>query len=404
MKPFSFTLTHRFRDTLARTGVIHTPHGDIETPAFIVVGTKANVKAMVPEMVESVGAQAVLANAYHLYLQPGHELIEKAGHLGKFMNWDGPTFTDSGGFQVLSLGSGFKKVLAMSTDVESEIAIAKKGSRHAWVDENGVTFKSHLDGSMHKFTPEFSMQVQAGIGADITFAFDELTSLIDPYEYQVESLARTHRWAERSLAEVKRLRAERPDKPYQALFGVLQGANYEDLRRHAAEQIASLDFDGVGIGGAIEKRIIADTCAWICDAMPESRPRHVLGIASVDDIFACVENGGDTFDCVAPARCARNGAIFTRDGRYNVKRAQHKFDFGPLEEGCDCYTCQHYTRAYVDHLLRAREFNGFTLATIHNERFFVKLLDDIRASIDGGYFDEFRDESLARFYANGPRG
>ena len=191
MEPFSFDITHRFGDTLARTGVIHTPHGDIQTPAFIVVGTKANIKAVVPEMVEAVGGQAVLANAYHLYLQPGHELIEKAGYLGKFMHWDGPTFTDSGGFQVLSLGSGFKKVLAMTTDVEAEIAIAKKNSRHAWVDEDGVTFKSHLDGSMHKFTPEVSMQIQAGIGADITFAFDELTSLIDPYEYQVESLART---------------------------------------------------------------------------------------------------------------------------------------------------------------------------------------------------------------------
>ena len=169
--------------TLARTGVIKTPHGDIKTPAFIVVGTKANVKAMVPEMVRGVGAQAVLANAYHLYLQPGHDLIEQAGYLSKFMNWDGPTFTDSGGFQVLSLGSGFKKVLAMSTDVKEEIAIAKKSSRHAWVDDDGVMFKSHLDGSMHKFTPELSMQIQSGIGADITFAFDELTSLIDPYDY-----------------------------------------------------------------------------------------------------------------------------------------------------------------------------------------------------------------------------
>ena len=190
----------------------------------------------------------------------------------------------------------------------------------------------------------------------------------------------------------------------EALYGVVQGANYEDLRRHAAEQIASLDFDGVGIGGAIEKRIIGDTCAWICDAMPESRPRHVLGIAAVDDIFACVENGGDTFDCVAPARCGRNGAIFTRHGRYNIKRAQFKHDFGPLEEDCDCYTCTHYSRAYVDHALRAREFNGFTLATIHNEHFFVKLLDDIRASIDGGYFNEFRDETLAKFYENGSKG
>ena len=217
-------------------------------------------------------------------------------------------------------------------------------------------------------------------------------------------MERTYRWAQRCVAEHKRLTEERLGKPYQALYGVVQGANYEDLRRHAAEQIASLDFDGVGIGGAIEKRIIGDTCAWICDAMPESRPRHVLGIAAVDDIFACVENGGDTFDCVAPARCGRNGAIFTRHGRYNIKRAQFKHDFSPLEEGCDCYTCTHYTRAYVDHALRAREFNGFTLATIHNEHFFVKLLDDIRESIDGGYFNEFRDETLAKFYENGSKG
>ena len=221
---------------------------------------------------------------------------------------------------------------------------------------------------------------------------------------QERSVERTYRWAQRCVAEHKRLTEERVGKPYQALYGVVQGANYEDLRRHAAEQIASLDFDGVGIGGAIEKRIIGDTCAWICDAMPESRPRHVLGIAAVDDIFACVENGGDTFDCVAPARCGRNGAIFTRGGRYNIKRAQFKHDFGPLEEGCDCYTCTHYSRASVDDALSARDFNGFTLATIHNEHFFVKLLDDIRASIDGGYFDEFRDETLARFYANGSRG
>jgi queuine tRNA-ribosyltransferase len=274
-KPFSFEITSRFNDTLARTGIIHTPHGDIKTPAFIVVGTKANVKAMIPEMVKDVGAQAVLANAYHLYLQPGHELIEKAGYLGKFMHWDGPTFTDSGGFQVLSLGSGFKKVLAMSTDVDEEIAIAKKSSRHACVDENGVMFKSHLDGSYHKFTPELSMQIQAGIGADITFAFDELTSLIDPYEYQVEALARTHAWAERSLAEVKRLRAARPDKPYQALFGVLQGANYEDLRKQTAEFLGAMDFDGYGIGGALEKETMAQT--RICGSrLPSFWARWIL--------------------------------------------------------------------------------------------------------------------------------
>ena len=401
MKPFSLTLTHRFRNTLARTGVIHTPHGDIETPAFIVVGTKANVKAMVPEMVESVGAQAVLANAYHLYLQPGHELIEKAGHLGKFMNWDGPTFTDSGGFQVLSLGSGFKKVLAMSTDVESEIAIAKKGSRHAWVDENGVTFKSHLDGSMHKFTPEFSMQVQAGIGADITFAFDELTSLIDPYEYQVESLARTHRWAERSLAEVKRLRAERPDKPYQALFGVLQGANYEDLRKETAAFLGAMDFDGYGIGGALEKESMAQIINWVNTILPEHKPRHLLGISEPDDIFAAIEQGIDTFDCVSPTRVARNGAAYTPHGRVNMRGLKYREKFEPIMDNCDCYTCQHYTAAYICHLLHAKETLAGTLLSIHNERFIIKLVDDIRASLKDDTFYEFRDQFLADYYLQG---
>ena len=401
MKPFSLTLTHRFRNTLARTGVIHTPHGDIETPAFIVVGTKANVKAMVPEMVESVGAQAVLANAYHLYLQPGHELIEKAGYLGKFMNWDGPTFTDSGGFQVLSLGSGFKKVLAMSTDVESEIAIAKKGSRHAWVDENGVTFKSHLDGSMHKFTPEFSMQVQAGIGADITFAFDELTSLIDPYEYQVESLARTHRWAVRSLAEVKRLRAERPDKPYQALFGVLQGANYEDLRKETATFLGAMDFDGYGIGGALEKESMAEIINWVNTILPEHKPRHLLGISEPDDIFAAIEPGIDTFDCVSPTRVARNGAAYTPHGRVNMRGLKYREKFEPIMDNCDCYTCQHYTAAYICHLLHAKETLAGTLLSIHNERLIIKLVDDIRASLKDDTFYEFRDQFLADYYLQG---
>lgn len=398
MNKFSFKVNSRLDGTLARTGVISTPHGEIRTPAFIVVGTKANVKAMTPEMVEGVGAQAVLANAYHLYLQPGHELIEKAGYLGKFMNWSGPTFTDSGGFQVLSLGSGFKKVLAMTTDVEAEIAIAKKGQRHAWVTDDGVKFKSHLDGSMHMFTPEFSMQVQAGIGADITFAFDELTSLIDPYEYQVGALARTHTWAERSLAEVKRLRKERPDKPYQALFGVLQGANYEDLRKKTAEFLGAMDFDGYGIGGALEKENMAEIVGWVNQILPENKPRHLLGISEPDDIFAAIEQGVDTFDCVSPTRVARNGAAYTEHGRINVRGKKYTEMFTTIIENCDCYTCQNYTLAYISHLLRAKESLAGTLLSIHNERFIVKLVDDIRHSIEDGSFYEFRDSFLGKYY------
>lgn len=398
MKPFSFQINSRLDGTLARTGVIRTPHGDIQTPAFIVVGTKANVKAMIPDMVKSVGAQAVLANAYHLYLQPGHELIEKAGYLGKFMNWDGPTFTDSGGFQVLSLGSGFKKVLTMTTDVDAEIAIAKKSSRHAWVDDDGVNFKSHLDGSMHRFTPEFSMQVQSGIGADITFAFDELTSLMDPYEYQVEALARTHAWAERSLAEVKRLRTANPNKPYQALFGVLQGANYEDLRKGTAHFLGAMDFDGYGIGGALEKDTMAETIRWVSEILPEDRPRHLLGISEPDDIFAAIEQGIDTFDCVSPTRVARNGAAYTPYGRVNVRGQKYREMFEPIMQNCDCYTCQNYTAAYLCHLLHAKESLAGTLLSIHNERFIVKLVDDIHASISSGTFYDFRDEFLADYY------
>lgn len=399
MQTFSFEVQKRLDGTLARAGVIKTPHGDIQTPAFIVVGTKANVKAMTPEMVESVGAQAVLANAYHLYLQPGHELIDKAGGLGRFMNWPGPTFTDSGGFQVLSLGSGFKKVLAMTTDVEAELAIAKKGKRHAWVDDDGVNFKSHLDGSMHRFTPEFSMQVQAGIGADITFAFDELTSLMDPYEYQVEALKRTHLWAERSLAEAKRLRTERPEKPYQALFGVLQGANYQDLREETAKFLGNMDFDGYGIGGALEKEQMAEIINWANNILPENKPRHLLGISEPDDIFSAIEQGIDTFDCVSPTRVARNGSAYTPFGRVNMRGLKYKEMFDPIDPDCDCYTCKNYTSAYINHLLKAKESLAGTLLSIHNERFIIKLVDDIRQSIYDDSFYKFREYFLNRYYS-----
>lgn len=263
-----------------RTGIIHTPHGDIRTPAFVPVGTQAAMKAVLPEQMKDLGAQCLLSNAFHLFERPGEDVLDAAGGLARFMNWDGPTFTDSGGFQVMSLGVGFKKTLAMDvTGMKSDDIIAKGKERMAWVDEDGVTFKSPLNGDAHRFSAEISMGIQHKIGADIMFAFDELTTLMNTRSYQEDSVERTFRWARRCVDEHQRLTAERLGKPYQALYGVVQGANYEDLRRRAASQIASLDFDGVGIGGAIEKRIIGDTCAWICDAMPENRPRHVLGIA-----------------------------------------------------------------------------------------------------------------------------
>lgn len=398
MKPaFSFAITHRLDGTLARTGVIETPHGRIETPAFIPVGTKATLKSLTPEQLETTGAQAVLANAYHLFLRPGPEIIDQAGGLGEFMNWHKPTFTDSGGFQVMSLGAGFKKVIDM-TGKEPEDPSTKR-DKLATIDNDGVTFKSHLDGSFHRFDPEISMQIQHHIGADITFAFDELTTLYHPYEYQIESLnQRTHPWAERSLAEHQRLNTERTHRPPQALYGVVQGAHFEDLRRKSAKFLGAMDFDGYGLGGALEKDRIGEIVRWMCEELPEEKPRHMLGISEPDDIFDCIENGADTFDCVSPARVGRNGALYTRHGRVNIRRAEFRDKFEPFDPDCDCYTCQNYTCAYLHHLFRAGELLSNTLATIHNERFIVRLVDDIRASIADGTFHEFKRSFLADYY------
>ena len=389
----------------ARTGTIHTPHGDIRTPAFIPVGTKASVKAVLPEAMADLGAQALLANAYHLYLQPGSDLVDEAGGLGRFMNWPGPTFTDSGGFQVMSLGAGFKKVLAMDTKgLVGDDVIAEGKTRRAHVDEDGVTFFNHLNGSRLRFTPEVSMTIQHQLGADIMFAFDELTTLMNTRDYQEASVARTHRWAVRCLRAHATLTEERVGKPYQALFGVIQGAQYEDLRRRAAADLAALEvdgfrFDGFGLGGALEKENLGRIIGWMVDELPEDRPRHLLGISEPEDLFEAVAFGADTFDCVNPSRVARNAAIYTADGRYNVNTARNRRAFEPLEADCDCYTCTHYTRAYLHHLFKAKEMLASTLATIHNERFTVRLVDGIRASLETGEFDLFRNEFMGRYNA-----
>jgi queuine tRNA-ribosyltransferase len=398
-RTFSFNIEHKLEGTLARAGIINTPHGQIETPAFIVVGTKASVKAILPEQLNEIGAQAVLSNAYHLYLQPGHKLVEKAGGLGKFMHWDGPTFTDSGGFQVLSLGSGYKKVLAMqSGSIDEAAVVAPTRERRALVDEDGVTFKSHIDGAKHRFTPEHSIQVQAAIGADIIFAFDELTSLLDSYSYQVESLERTHKWAERCLKELQHIREANLAKPYQALFGVIQGAQYEDLRKDAAKFMGNLPFDGYGIGGALEKENMGTIVRWVNEILPEEKPKHLLGISEPDDMFEAVEQGIDTFDCVSPTRVARNGAAYTLDGRINVKTSKYREDFNPLDTECICYTCQNYTRAYLHHLFRAKDLNAAILMSLHNEFFIVNLVRQMRHSIIDGTFFEFKKSWLARYY------
>lgn len=392
----SFDITHKLPNSLARTGVIHTPHGTITTPAFIPVGTKATLKSLTPEQLSATGAQAVLANAYHLYLRPGPKIIDQAGGLGSFMNWQKPTFTDSGGFQVMSLGAGFKKVIDMTGDDPRNFA---KKDKLAHIDNDGVTFKSHLDGSFHRFTPELSTQIQHAIGADITFAFDELTTLYHPYEYQIESLEkRTHPWATRSLKEHQRLNRVRADRPLQALFGVVQGAHFEDLRRKSAKFLGNLDFDGYGLGGALEKNRIGEIVRWMNEELPENKPRHMLGISEPDDIFACIENGADTFDCVSPARVGRNGALYTRHGRINIKRREFAEDFQPFDKHCDCYTCKHYSRAYLHHLFHAGELLSNTLATIHNERFIIRFVDNIRASIANETFMEFKQAFLADYY------
>jgi queuine tRNA-ribosyltransferase len=401
---FSFKVDKSLTGALGRTGEITTPHGVIKTPAFIPVGTKATLKSVLPESIKDFGAQAVLANAYHLYLQPGSDLIDEAGGVGKFMNWDGPTFTDSGGFQVLSLGVGFKKVIAMDEKTfQADDVIADKKERLAHVDDDGVTFKSHLDGSLHRFTPEVSMQVQHQLGADIIFAFDECTTLHNTRKYQEKALERTRLWAKRCLTEHDRLTQERANKPYQALFGVLQGAQYEDLRRKAAQDLGAMNedgitFDGFGIGGALDKQTLGQILRWVNEELPENKPRHFLGIGEPDDLFVGVENGADTFDCVAPSRQARTGSVFTKDGRLNISNAPHKREFKPIEDDCTCYTCKNYTRAYLCHLFRSKEMLASTLATIHNQHFIVGLVDQMRRSIEEGNFFEFKAEFMGRYY------
>lgn len=395
-------------DGRARAGVVTTPHGVINTPAFIPVGTRATVKAVLPQALEQIGAQAVLGNAYHLYLQPGDELVDAAGGLGAFMAWPGPTFTDSGGFQVLSLGAGFKKTLSMDSDAAPvDDVIAPGTQRLAKVDDDGVTFRSHLDGSEHRFTPEVSIGIQHHLGADIIFAFDELTTLLNSYDYQRESVERTHRWAERSLAEHVRLNSQH--NRGQLLYGVVQGAQHEDLRRRAASGLASLSvegaaFDGFGIGGAIEKERLGEIVGWVVDELPHDKPRHLLGIGEPEDLFAGVEQGCDTFDCVQPTRVARTGRVYTATGRRNLTVAAARREFGPIEDDCDCPTCASHTVAYLHHLLRTREYLGATLVSIHNLRFYIRLVDRMRDAINAGAFAEFKRDFLGRYATKSQAG
>jgi queuine tRNA-ribosyltransferase len=407
MSPLKFKIQKKLKNSLGRVGVLTTPHGEIKTPAFVTVGTKATIKALSPEQVRSLGAQVALANTYHLYLEPGDKTIKEAGGIHKFMNWNGPTMTDSGGFQAFSLGAAFGKSISKIARGEitkeenngSPYSQNETGTQEeptmAKIDEDGVTFKSYIDGSEHKFTPERSIEIQHNIGADMIFAFDECTSPHATHAYQKEAMDRTHRWAKRSL-DAHKTNIEANKK--QGLLGIVQGGRFQDLREESAKMISKMDFDGFGIGGSFTKEDMNTAVGWVNKLLPEDKPRHLLGIGEPADLFGGVENGSDLFDCVSPTRIARNGSLYTYNGRINIFNTQFRNDFMPIDNNCACYTCTNYTRAYVGHLFRSKEMFAATLASIHNLYFTVNLVDKIRQSILDENFEKFKDNFLGLYY------
>jgi queuine tRNA-ribosyltransferase len=409
MKPVTFTIEKKLPGTLARAGVIHTPHGDIRTPAFVTVGTKASIKGITPEeMTEYVGNEVALANTYHLFLQPGHEVIKEAGGLHKFSRWNLPTMTDSGGFQVFSLGAAFGKGVTKFAkgEVESDSVIHSHGlnvyskevaSEHGKlciIDEEGVTFTSHIDGSMHRFTAERSIEIQQAIGADIIVAFDECTSPSADYDYQKEAMERTHRWAKRSILAHKQ---NYDALKKQGIYGVVQGGRYPDLRTESAKVLSDMDFDGFGIGGSFSKEDLGESLRVVNEVLPEDKPRHLLGIGEPEDIVEGVLKGCDTFDCVAPTRIGRTGTIYVMTGKtltsacgtltypetvkVSLRREQYINDHTPLDPLSDGFVAKNYTKAYLAHLFRANEMLGPQLASIHNLHFIVNFTKQIRQQL-----------------------
>jgi len=357
----------------ARTGRFHTPHGELATPVFAPVGTQATVKTLTPEHLKSIRASLVLSNTYHLYLRPGDELVAEMGGLHEFMQWPGPMLTDSGGFQVFSLSDTRK------------------------IDDDGVTFKSHIDGSTHRFTPERSIRIQENLGADIIMAFDECA---DPNDqaYIAKATERTHRWAERSLAAHKRAD--------QALFGIMQGGVDPDLRRASAEFISSLPFLGIAIGGLSvgeTKREMYETLDMVTPLLPEDKPRYLMGVGTPEDLIEGVRRGIDIFDCVLPTRLARHNAAFSSEGRLNLMNASYARDRLPIDETCDCYTCRTFTRAYLRHLIVAKELLAGTLLSIHNLRALIRLMEEMRIAIQDGSFEAKVPSLLAQWQGNAER-
>ncbi|MBU6323811.1 MAG: tRNA guanosine(34) transglycosylase Tgt [Patescibacteria group bacterium] len=410
MSGMTFSILKRTRPSGARAGVIRTPHGEIRTPAFCPVGTKANVKGVLPSALRELGAEVVLANTYHLYLTPGEALVKAAGGLGKFMGWDGPTMTDSGGFQVFSLGAAFGRTISKFvqgevSEKEEQLAVydesvASQHGQLAVIDEEGVTFTSHHDGSLHRFTPERSVEIQHALGADMFFAFDECTSPTEPYEYQQEAMRRTHAWAQRSL---KAHRQNIGAAKRQAIFGIVQGGRYEDLRKESAKEIGAMGFDGIGIGGSFSKEDMRGALQAAVGELPEELPKHFLGIGEPGDILEGIANGMDLFDCVAATRIGRHGSIYTKRGIIHLTGERFRDDFTPLDpetRTSDVLVSggEPFTRAYVAHLIRTKEILGSVICSMHNLGFILSLVSDARQAILENRFDEYREAFVRDYY------
>ncbi len=371
MAAVTYELIKEDAKSSARLGRLHTPHGSVDTPVFMPVGTQATVKAMSPQELQEIDAGIILSNTYHLYIRPGHELIRKAGGLHSFMAWPGPILTDSGGFQVFSLGDLRK------------------------ISEEGVEFRSHVDGSKHLFTPEKVMEIEMALGPDIAMVFDECVSYPADYEYTKKAMERTTRWARRCKAA--------HDKKDQALFAIVQGGVYKDLREQSVQELISLDFPGYGIGGLSvgePKPLMYEMLETTVPLLPVGKPRYLMGVGSPDCLLEGVKRGIDMFDCVLPTRIARNGTVFIKEGKLVIRNAQYKEDFTPLDHDCDCYTCRNFSRAYIRHLFNTGEILGLRLTTIHNLYFLIRLMKDIREHLAADTFLEFREEFYRNYLAD----
>lgn len=405
---FKFEIIAKDKKSIARVGKITTAHGIIETPSFVPVGTKASVRSLKPQDLKDLNIQILFGNTYHLHLQPGEDIVKDFGGIAKFMSWNGParnasqrvaggpTITDSGGFQVFSLGKKAVKMVEDLENDESEEALVK-------ITENGVMFRSHIDGSKHMFTPEKSIDIQKKLGADLILAFDECAPYPSTYKYTKEAMIRTHNWA---LRCIKAASGKQYHPWKQALYGVVQGGTFEDLRKESAKFISSLSFDGIAIGGVSvgeSKEEMIKVLDWVTPILPEERPRHLLGIGEVDDIFNAVERGIDTFDCVIPTRFGRYGIIFSgkpegnikNKFRIDIKRTIFANDKGPLCENCECMVCHNFTRGYINHLFKAQELSAYSLASYHNLHFLNNLVKKIRETISEDRFQNLKKEWLA---------